>query len=108
MRDKHQHVRWNSLVFRIAAHNVAPGHWITGLEVGHSLADGLYDARGLLSIYKWELGLVPAFAIVDVDKVDARGMHPHQRFARFGRGKRDIGHGKNFRAADLSNLDRFH
>ena len=69
----------------VAAHSTpVENDKITGRNVGHARADGLDDARRLVSEQEGELVVDSTFAVVEVGVADAAGLNGDDGLARTG------------------------
>jgi len=86
LRDGHQTVGYHGCIFGIGAVQPAPGHAIADLDRGYLAANLGYDASAFLPEYEGQRRFVPAFAEVNVDKVDSGGGQFYYGFIGLGLG----------------------
>ncbi len=111
-RNLHQPVRWHRRVLGITSEHRGISHTIAHRQVPHVVAqigpDRRNHARPFLSQDQRQRRLVAPFAVIDVNKVDARRRDLHHGFVRFRLRDRQLHQFHHFRPTRLLYLYGLH
>ena len=103
-----QAVGGNAGILRIAAEHHGVGHPISDLHVGYVGADRNHLARSFLPRHKRDDCFVAAFAVVNINEVDACGRNLYDRVTALGLRNRKFNLFHYLRTAYVFYLNRLH
>ena len=107
-RNLHQAVGRHCGVLGIAPQHRAVSYAIADSNLSYIVANRRNHARRFLSQDQRQRRLVTAFAVIDVNKVDARCLYLHHSFIRFRLRNRQVHQFHHFRPACMLDLYSFH